>query len=247
MSKYIHKKVLTIFPDEIIIEILNSFKEFESSYKNVFEKLSSLAQVPLKVEDSKVIITNWLDVLSRFNGGDCVDIAIMLLGKWEESGLINKLEELGYTIIFAEGSEPQFFNKTEDNHAFILIENQSSSIVVDPALQIIDNLETSGYSVREKTTITDILQLNRGNDRVIDLNSNLKESAVIGITDNSEYAIGISFKSENGKIIPFTKLFKGSSRVYLSENSRDDLDEIPIISRVEIEEVLNSLKLFHCE
>jgi hypothetical protein len=213
-------------PETLIQRIVNSILEFKDAYVRVPEKLNKLAGDTIEVVDGKVILKNWSDVLRSFDGGDCVDIVQMLVKEWKASGILDELEAADVLVEFVEGTEPEFFNSEEDNHAFLELSTTIKKVVVDPTLQFISTKSNSGYETRNKKSSEYILNLERSPERELELGSvsdtYSTETAVVGMTDIGDCIVSIGFVDGRLAVTPLLKLSVGTNRYYISfENERE--------------------------
>jgi hypothetical protein len=213
-------------PEALIQRIVNSVLEFKDAYVRVPEKLNKFAGDTIEVIKGKVILSNWMDVLRSFDGGDCVDIVQMLVKEWKASGILDELEAADVLVEYIEGTEPEFFNSEEDNHAFLELSTTVKRVVVDPTLQVISSKASSGYETRTKKSSEYILNLERSPERELELGSvsdtYASETAVVGLTDFGDCVVSIGFVDGRLTVTPLLKLSVGTNRYYISfENERE--------------------------
>ncbi len=231
-------------------KIVNSILELKDAYVRVPEKLNKLSPTPINVVEGKATISNWLEVLRSFNGGDCVDIVQILLKNWKVSGILDELESLDVLVKFMEGTEPRFFNSDEDNHAYLELGNTVNKVIVDPSFQLIVSKEESGYVARDGKSVDDVLSMERNGERELVLGnmSDIEDmsTAVVGLTTNRDCAISLGFLDGKKDVSPVLKLSKGLNRYYVTfEDERDVGSDVkfPGISEESLAEISRMVRI----
>lgn len=213
---------------ELLNKLQSSVEKYKDSYFYVEKKLFLLLKSDWETSGTTVIFNEWDEIMASLNGGDCVELAKNLLFDWKKSGFLQGLTNLGYKTLYAEGQEPHFFNIDDDNHAFLLLQNQRERIIVDPALQVIENLDTSQYTVRDTKSVDDILRLPRGANRQLGLTkvntienflnvwSDVSlETAIVGVTQSQSFAVFLGFLQMDSALVPIIRLSQKDQRYFL--------------------------------
>jgi hypothetical protein len=240
---------------ELYRKIYESLELFGQGYKHVCEKLKAIITEQVEIEKEVAMFTEWDSNMSSFSGGDCVDLTKKLLQEWQSSGLIQELTKSGWEVLFAEGTEPKFFNSEEDNHAFILVIKDKNKIIVDPSLQLVGNCKLLQYKTRHSEPVLNILDFDRGNQRKIKITYVQKENdlfdlvnlgdieaAVIGITDSGSFAVFIGIIQTSKGIAPFVKLSRDEQRFYFIPDGKGNIlsnIKLDSLNQVELDEVEN--------
>jgi hypothetical protein len=193
--------------------------ELSGAYTNCLDKVKALQTVYI-VDKRTLIMPHFFDGMGRASGGQCGDIADLLLTRLHLSGLIdlinNKLDDDPILVSLGRGNNRSHFSRSR--HVWIGLTKKSDSdyknmIVLDAAYQEISHIQVNGYRLGELQLATKVekplsMEINLApitiSNSGIDVFSSYDK--VLGVSEDKSVSFAIGFTRHQDEYIPYIRV-----------------------------------------
>lgn len=237
---------------------INHISEIITSYRGAYSmpetRLNWLLKRPYFVENNGVTVPQYQQVEPKKVGGDCKDIAFAAHVELTRDAYMVRPASNGTEVMFAEGNEFWKF-RSPARHFFLLLAERagpnsiflSNAIVLDPSLQRICSLDSSGYQVSaiydesssnpHYSSIKEITEVHADAERE-KINYTLPRAenrVIIGLDQERNIMLEMFFAQIEGEMtagIAVDSDRQSQTTIYIpGAGVRDNLDELPHLNR----------------